>query len=65
MPAYREAHAGYLLLQKLARLIPGVQSSTVTVVGKRDKARNAAFKLLRGGSVNANATAAAKRAVPN
>ncbi|KRR02434.1 peptidase S41 [Bradyrhizobium jicamae] len=32
---------------------------------KDDKALNAAFNLLRGGSVNANAVAAAKRAVPN
>ena len=32
---------------------------------KDDKALNAAFNLLRGGSVNANAVTAAKRAVPN
>jgi carboxyl-terminal processing protease len=32
---------------------------------KDDKALNAAFNLLRGGTVNANAVTAAKRAVPN
>ena len=32
IPAYRCAHAGYLLSQKLSCLIPGVQSSTVTAI---------------------------------